>query len=133
MIVTREPGDQYIIKALKFPKLYTLQSSGTAYISANHGPAVRIPFDFTFNADFGRQEIKAGGVLYHNLAVDALNGNQLNSFTKDFAREAANGDLIALTEPLANQLAWARQRNETNHIADIECLLAVDASIAVPV
>ena len=121
-ILNRAPGDSYVVSAASFAKLYEIDPEDpTLYRSKSFGRAVRMLDDAVMKAPWGEdQHIEAGGVIYLNQANGEIIGNQKSTFARDFAREARDGSLIALSEPLAAQLAWAKAKGETAHASDIE-------------
>ena len=121
-ILNRAPGDSYVVSAASFAKLYEIDpDDATLYRSKSFGRAVRMLEDAILKAPWGKdQHIEAGGVVYFNQANGEIIGNQMSTFARDFAREARDGSLIALSEPLAAQLAWAKAKGETAHERDIE-------------
>lgn len=128
-IVTRTPGDTYVVTAEAFAKNFETDPVNPGqYRSKNFGRAVQVREDSVIAAPWGEdQYIKAGGVIYRNGASNEVYGNQQHSFEGDFAREAKDGSLIRLTEPLKVQLAWALEKGEAAHVADIERRIAAEA------
>jgi hypothetical protein len=129
-IVTRSPGDSYAVPLAKFNKNLEIDPANpNQYRSKNFGRAVQVLADAVIAAPWGEdQHIKAGGVIFQNRASNEVYGNQQHSFEGDFAREARDGSLIRLTEPLTVQLPWAEDKGETAHIADIEQRMRSGAS-----
>lgn len=121
-IVTRTSGDSYAVPTSTFEKNFEINPTApNQYRSKNFGRAVQVTEDTVIAASWGEdQYIKAGGVIFQNRASNEVYGNQQHSFEGDFAREAKDGSLIRLTESLLVQLAWAEEKGEKAHIADIE-------------
>ena len=87
-IVTRSPGDSYVVPAAKFGLNFEINPNNTSqYRSKNFGRAIQIPYDFKVAAPWGDQDIVAGGVIWQNRASSEIYGNQRHSFEGDFARE----------------------------------------------
>ena len=120
-IVTRSPGDSYVITAAKFPKLYEINPDNpTEYRSKNVGKAIQISHDFAIDASWGeRQNIKAGGVLFLSFGDTNPYGNQKTTFEADFGRQGIDGSVMPLSKPLSEQLEWAKELGELAHIKDI--------------
>ena len=120
-IVTRSPGDCYIPK--KFGNNFEIDPNNPAeYRSKNFGRAIFQTEPVVIAAPWGEdQTIMAGGVIFesHAGAEPEVYGNQAASFEADYAREATDGSLMPLTEPFAMQLAWAIEKGESAHVADI--------------
>jgi len=124
-IVTRSPGDSYIPK--KFVNNFEIDPNNPAeYRSKNFGRAILQTEPVVIAAPWGEdQTIMAGGVIFesHAGAEPEIYGNQAASFEADYAREAADGSLMPLTAAFATQLAWAMEKGERAHVADIHARL----------
>jgi hypothetical protein len=120
-IVTRGAGDSYIPK--KFTNNFEINPGNPSeYRSKNFGRAIFQDEGFIIAAPWGEdQTIAAGGVVFQSLAGDTpeVYGNQGHSFEADYAREAADGDLMPLAERLKPQLRWAMEKREIAHVSDI--------------
>jgi hypothetical protein len=120
-IVTRAKNDQYVIKADLFPLLWEIDPNNrNRYRSKNFGKAIRVNKDVTIDAPWdAKQHIKAGGVIFLSFATGVVYGNQKETFEADFARQAKDGSLRPLSDPLIMQQAWALKKQEPAHIRDI--------------
>jgi hypothetical protein len=128
-IVTRTPVDTYVISAKAFANYLEIDPANPGrYRSKNFGRAVQVLEDCVIAAPWKEdQYIEAGGVIYRNGVSNEVYGNQQHSFEGDFAREAADGSLMRLTEPLKAQLAWAVKKGEGAHAADVRRRMAAEA------
>lgn len=131
-IVTRDADDVYIIDAAKFEKLYEADPDNPEqYRSTNTGRAVLMEEDIVIHADWGEdQNIKAGGVLFRSEAAGSVYGNQKHSFEGDFGRVGADGSVMPLTAPLAEQQEWAKETGEVAHLRDINRRIEIEAAAA---
>lgn len=127
-IVTRDEDDVYIIDADKFKKLYEKDPENPdQYRSTNTGRAVLMEEDIVIHASWGEdQNIKAGGVLFRSEAADSVYGNQKHSFEGDFGRVGADGSVMPLTAPLAEQKEWAKETGEVSHLRDINRRIEIE-------
>jgi hypothetical protein len=127
-IVTRSENDEYTIKADLFSQLWEIDPDNPErYRAKNFGKAIRVHQDVTIDAPWGeRQHIKAGGVVFQSGATDAVYGNQKKTFEADFARQAKDGSLRPLSDPLILQLAWTIRKRELTHTKDIAKTIAIE-------
>ncbi len=124
-IVTRSPGDSYIITADNFNKLYT--ENDTHFISSNLGRAVLVEEDVIISVSWQKdqppqdQSINAGGVIFRSEVSGEIYGNQAHTFEADFARQGSNPkNLCPLSLNLQEQEKWAKDHNEQSHLKDVQ-------------
>lgn len=88
-IVTRSPGDSYVIPGEKFSKLYEPHPDQPGvYRSTNVGKAIRVNRDVSIKAPWGEvQNIKKGGVIFKSETTGDVYGNQKETFNADFKPE----------------------------------------------
>lgn len=88
-IVTRTPGDSYVISSDKWDKLYEKDPAKPGeYRSRNTGRAVRVKEDVQIKAPWGEmQTIKKGGVIFKSDVDGSVYGNQKDTFGADFKPE----------------------------------------------
>ena len=132
-IIARAGQDVYTVPADKFEAIYVIDPEDpTQYMSRNAGRAIFLKEDTTITSTRGHEQyIKAGGVVFQGFCNEVY-GNQAYSFREDFARQAADGDLMPLTENLETQLNWARSKGETLHTNDILTRMAFEKNYTKP-
>ncbi len=133
IMIRRTHHDAYTVTEEKFWRIYARDPSDPSYyVPLNFGRALFLEKDTVVITSSGNQHfIKAGGVVFQGFCNEVY-GNQAYSFREDFARQAADNDLMPLTATLETQLDWARLKSETLHIDDILTRMAFEKRDANP-
>mgnify|MGYP001408462162 CR=1 FL=1 len=131
-IITGVKGEQYVLTSDKFNKMYEINPENhQQYRSKNHGYAIQVSEDVVISAPWGEdQKIYAGGGIFKSTVDGDVFGKQASTFEATFGRESANGDVIALSESLENQLTWAESLGELNHMRDIQNRIAQNSEVS---
>lgn len=133
-IITRSPGDSYVVAGDKFAKLYEPHPEQPGVFRSNNvGKAVRVTRNVEIMAPWGeKQLIKKGGVIFQSMTGEVY-GNAKETFNADFKPEKAssgkrgtqneaNQQAIAAAKPVTlpgSKVKWD-QTAESAHIAGLD-------------
>jgi hypothetical protein len=123
-IVTGSQGEQYIIKADKFPKLYEEDADNAdRFVSKGVRKVLFLTEDTVIKASWGEEQfIKAGGAVVED--GDHAYGIEAKAFDETYGRANQDGKVVvAMSEPLETQRKIVQELGLDNHLNDIRARL----------